>query len=202
MRPTLPREGADILIRVGQADERATVTLGPFYDPDGERLKGMSRLAFLSPSQAEPGVAVVSPLRRMPSAPASTTSRTSASSSCAAPLDAVEPAPGEELLRLRPGLGLLVTGEPAAALARLEGPGVRAYDMTAALAAFEFTGDDVLRRLTELDPASFPTAGSIARGTRAVFDDRGGGRYRVFVAQELGHYVAEVVLDVLRGLGR
>ncbi len=38
--PDAAREGADILIRVGQADERATVTLGPFYDPDGERQKG------------------------------------------------------------------------------------------------------------------------------------------------------------------
>jgi sarcosine oxidase subunit alpha len=38
--PDAAREGADILIRVGQADERASVTLGPFYDPDGERQKG------------------------------------------------------------------------------------------------------------------------------------------------------------------
>jgi sarcosine oxidase subunit alpha len=35
--PDAAREGADILIRVGQADERAMVTLGPFYDPDGEK---------------------------------------------------------------------------------------------------------------------------------------------------------------------
>ncbi len=161
----------------------------------------MSRLAFLSPSKAEAGVAVVSPLRHALGAGLDDVSHLG-KLELRGPLDAVEPAPGEELLRLRPGLGLLVTGEPAAALARLEGSAVRAYDMTAALAAFEFTGDDALRRLTELDPASFPTAGSIARGTRAVFVDRGGGRYRVFVAQELGHYVAEVVLDVLRGLER
>ena len=79
---------------------------------------------------------------------------------------------------------------------------MRAYDATAALAAFEFGGEDALRRLTDLDPARFPAAGSIARGTWAVFADRGGGRYRVFVAQELGHYVVEVILDTLRGLGR
>ena len=35
--PDAAREGADILIRVGEADERATVTLAPFYDPEGER---------------------------------------------------------------------------------------------------------------------------------------------------------------------
>ena len=88
------------------------------------------------------------------------------------------------------------------ALERLAHAGVRAYDATAALAAFELTGDDTLRRLTDLDPESFPAVGSVARGTRAIFDARGAGRYRVFVPQELGHYVAEVALDVLRGLGR
>ena len=161
----------------------------------------MSRLAFLSPSQAEPDVAVVSPLRHALGPGLHDVSQLG-KLELRGPLDAVTPAAGEQLLELRPGLGLLVTDDPAAALERLEGSGVRAYDMTAALAAFEFTGDDALRRLTELDPASFPTSGSIARGTRAVFEDRGGGRYRVFVAQELGHYVAEVVLDVLRGLDR
>jgi hypothetical protein len=35
-----------------------------------------------------------------------------------------------------------------------------------------------------------------------VIDDRGEGRYRLCVPQELGHYVVEVVLDTLRGLGR
>jgi hypothetical protein len=37
--PEAAQDGAEILIRVGQADERATVTLGPFYDPDGARLR-------------------------------------------------------------------------------------------------------------------------------------------------------------------
>lgn len=39
VEPDVAEEGAEILIRVGQADERATVTLGPFYDPEGERLR-------------------------------------------------------------------------------------------------------------------------------------------------------------------
>jgi hypothetical protein len=159
----------------------------------------VSRLAFLSPSQAEPGVAVVSPLRRALGPGLDDVSELG-KLELHGPLEELSPAEGEQLLRLRPGLGLLVTDDAAAALARLEGSDVRAYDMTAALAAFEFAGDDALRRLTELDPVSFPTAGSIGRGTRAVFEDRGDGRYRVFVAQELGHYVAEIVLDVLRGL--
>jgi sarcosine oxidase subunit alpha len=37
--PELAEEGAAIRIRVGTADVPATVTLAPFYDPDGERLR-------------------------------------------------------------------------------------------------------------------------------------------------------------------
>lgn len=162
----------------------------------------MSRLAFLSPANADAGVEVVSPLRHALGAGIEDVSQLG-KLELRGPLEGVQVGAGEQLLELRAGLGLLVLdGSPAEALARLEGSAVRAYDMTAALAAFEFEGEDALRRLTELDPATFPTAGAIARGTRAIFDDRGGGRYRVFVAQELGHYVAEVVLDTLRGLGR
>jgi hypothetical protein len=161
----------------------------------------VTRLAFLSPSSAADGAAV-SPLRHALGAGVDDVSDLG-KVELRGPLERVIPAANEELLQLRPGLGLLVVdGSPEAALRRGEGGGVRAYDMTAALAAFEFEGDDALRRLTELDPGTFPTSGAIARGTWAIFDARGGGRYRIFVAQELGHYVVEVVLDVLRGLGR
>jgi sarcosine oxidase subunit alpha len=37
--PELAEDAAEIEIRVGSADERATVTLAPFYDPAGERLR-------------------------------------------------------------------------------------------------------------------------------------------------------------------
>ena len=162
----------------------------------------MTRLAFLSPSNADAGVAVASPIGHALGDGITDVSHVG-KLELRGPLDGVEARAGEVLLRLAPGRGLLVTdGSPAAAMERLHTASVRAYDVTAALAAFEFEGDDARRRLTELDPASFPTAGAIARGTRAVFEDRGEGRYRVFVAQELGHHVALVVLDTLRGLGR
>jgi hypothetical protein len=159
-------------------------------------------LGFLSPANAAGSVAVASPIRHALGDGVTDVSHLG-KLELRGPLDGVEAAAGEELLRLAPRRGLLVTdGSPLPALERLRSAGVRAYDLTAALAAFEFEGDDALRRLTELDPVTFPTAGSIARGTRAVLDARGGGRYRVFVAQELGHYVVEVVRDTLRGLGR
>jgi hypothetical protein len=114
-------------------------------------------------------------------------------------LDGFEPAAGQELLRYAPSRALLVSDTPAQPLGL---PGVRVYDMTAALAAFEFDGEDALRRLTDLDPARLPAVGAIARGTWALVQRREGDRFRVFVSQELGHYVVEVVLDTLRGLGR
>jgi len=159
-------------------------------------------LAFLSPSNAEAGVVLVSPLRHALAGGVVDVSQLGKLELRGA-VDGIQAEPGEDLLRLSPRRALLVTeGSVAAAAERLRGPDLRAYDLTAALAAFEVEGEDVMRRLTELDLASLPTAGSIARGTRAVIERREGERFRIFVAQELGHYVVEVVVDTLRGLGR
>jgi hypothetical protein len=162
----------------------------------------VTRLAFLSPSNAAPDVALASPLSRALGAGVVDVSHLGKLELRGA-VDTAEPGPGEDLLRFAPTRALLVTGgAPGGAAARLTGAGLRVYDMSAALAAFEFDGEDTLRRLTDLEPTQLPAAGAIARGTWALIDARGGGRFRVFVPQELGHYVVEVVLDVLRGLGR
>jgi hypothetical protein len=111
--------------------------------------------------------------------------------------------PGEELIRINHERALLVVdGSTAAARERLAAAGFRAYDMTAALAALEVDGEDLMRRLTELDLERLPAIGSIARGTPALIERRGGERFRLFVPQELGHFVGEVVVDMARGLGR
>ena len=57
-----------------------------------------------------------------------------------------------------------------------------------------------MRRLTELELGSLPASGSIARGTNALIERRGGERFRLFVPQELGGFVAEVVADLHGGL--
>jgi hypothetical protein len=115
-------------------------------------------------------------------------------------LAAVEPAAGEELIRLSPRRGLLlVDGDPREAVERLRGSGVRAYDATGALAGLEVEGERVLRRVTDLDLGRLPAAGSFAKIGAIVVRD-GGERFRVYFPQELGHYVAEVVLDSIAGL--
>jgi hypothetical protein len=115
-------------------------------------------------------------------------------------LDLVEPEPGEELIRLSPRRAyLLVDGDPRDVVARLRGDGVRAYDMTGALAGLAFEGERVARRLTDLDLDGLPAAGMFAKiGALLVRDE--GERFRAYFPQELGHYVAECVLDAIAGL--
>jgi hypothetical protein len=115
-------------------------------------------------------------------------------------LDLVEPVDGEELVRLTPRRGLLlVEGDPADAVERLCAAGLRAYDMSGALAGLAFSGEKLLRRLTDLDTGSLPTAGGFARVSAILVRDDG-EPFRAYFAQELGHYVAEFVLDQIAGL--
>jgi hypothetical protein len=75
--------------------------------------------------------------------------------------------------------------------------GYRAYDMSAALVAIEVEREALLRRVTEL--TEFPAAGSILRGVPAVIERRG-TRFRLFVPQELSHFVSETIDDLRSGL--
>jgi hypothetical protein len=115
-------------------------------------------------------------------------------------VDAVSPAAGEELLRLSPRRAFLFTGDDAVdAVERVRGAGTLAYDATGALAGIAIADERVLRRLTDLDLAAIPTAGPFAHVT-ALFRRGADGWFHVYVQQELGHYVAEAVLDALAGL--
>lgn len=115
-------------------------------------------------------------------------------------LDLVAPDVGEELVRLSPRRGFLFTDEdPADATERLRTDGVLAYDATGALAGLAIESERVMRRLTDLDLDKLPSAGPFARVTAIVLRDDGGW-FRVYVQQELGHYVAEAVVDALAGL--
>jgi len=163
----------------------------------------MSALDFLSPDECGPDVALVSPLRHAVQGSSLIDRSLLGKLEVRGDVEALEAADGEQVLPLGPGRVLVVVeGSPAATRRRLTAGGFRVYDMTAALAALEFEGEDILRRLTDLEPAQLPTTGSIARGTPALIVQQEGGRFRLYVPQELGHFVAEVVADLDRGLGR
>jgi hypothetical protein len=115
-------------------------------------------------------------------------------------LDSVSALEGEELVRLSPRRGFLFTGSNAADVAeRTRREGVLAYDATGALAGIAIASEQIMRRLTDLDLAQIPTAGPFAR-VAAIFRRGADGWFHVYVQQELGHYVAEAVVDAIAGL--
>jgi hypothetical protein len=115
-------------------------------------------------------------------------------------VDAATPAAGEELVRLSPRRAFLFTDDdPADVVERVRAAGALAYDATGALAGMAIASEQVMRRLTDLDLATIPTAGPFARVT-ALFRRDADGWFRVYVQQELGHYVGEAVLDAIEGL--
>lgn len=166
-------------------------------------------LAFLSPSRCEPGT-ITSPLRSL-------LGRVGWSPYFGDPeqvrdislegvvevrgdLDRVSALEGEELIRLSPRRGFLFSpGDPAAAAERLRAAGTLAYDATGALAGLAIANPALMPRLTALDLSKVPLAGSFAR-VWALIRRGQDGEYLVYVHQELGHYVAEAVIDALEGL--
>jgi hypothetical protein len=168
----------------------------------------MTGLDFLSPDGCDPDVALVSPLARIEGGGVVADVSGLGKLEVRGDITALQPVSGEHVVPLGPNRALLVMhGSPAAARVRLRASGYRVYDVTAALAAFELEGDDLMRRLTELDLRELPAVGSIARGTPAVIERipavaGSGDRFRLYVPQELGHFAAEVVLDMAKGLGR
>lgn len=161
----------------------------------------MSAVEFLSPSACTTE-ALVSPLARaLAGAPEELRDLSlDGKVEIRGDLNVVVAGAGEELVRLSPRRGLLfVDGDPLDAIERLRASGLRAYDMTGALAGLELEGKRLLQRLTDLDLDALPAAGGFARIGAIVLRDEG-ERFRAYFPQELGHYVAEVVLDALAGL--
>ena len=159
-------------------------------------------LAFLSPSRCAEG-AVTSPLRRALEGADPEAVRDLSLEGVVelrGNVSAVTPSAGEDVITLSPRRAFLFTAEdPPDVVARARAQGVLAYDATGALAGLAFADERVLRRLTDLDLDSIPTAGPFAR-VSALFRRGPDGWFHVYVQQELGHYVAEAVLDALAGL--
>jgi hypothetical protein len=161
----------------------------------------VTALDFLSPSRCAPG-ATTSPLRRALDGAEHKLVDLSLDGKLElrGDLDLVRPLEGEVLVRLSPRRGFLLTPhDPAEAAERIRAQGVLAYDATGAWAGFALEGERLMRRLTDLDLDRLPAAGPFARVTAIVFRDEG-ERFRVYVAQELGHDVTMAVLDAVTGL--
>jgi sarcosine oxidase gamma subunit len=151
----------------------------------------MTRLGFLSPHEAD--TAPVSPIAHVPATAFKDVSHLGKLEvRGGVPVGAI-PIGAERAL-------VVVDGDVRAERDRLTAAGYRVYDQTAGLAALEVEGEQLMRRLTELDLSELPAVGAIARGTPAVIERLGGERFRLYVPQELAQYVAEVVNDQAQGL--
>jgi len=102
-----------------------------------------------------------------------------------------------EVIRITPRRALVLCPYERCAEVRAQLPG-SVIDMTGALAGLELEGERAMRRLTDLDLDALPAAGKVAEVPALVLRD--GSRFRIFFPQEYGHYLGEVVLDVLAGL--
>jgi hypothetical protein len=152
----------------------------------------MSELAFLSPALA--GAGYRSPLER---ALAGTELRDLSSLGKVevrgerdeATLDDVE------VVRTSPTRALvLCQAEAAPGLAAR----LNAVDVSAALAGLALKGEQLLRRLTDLDLDRLPAVGAVAGVRCTVLREK--KEFRLFFAQEYADHVAAVVLDAAAGL--
>ena len=160
----------------------------------------MNAIEFLSASRCDPAT-IASPLRRALASVSSVEDRSlDGKVELRGDLELVEIEDGEELVRLSPRRGFLLTPrDPADVALRVRAQGVLAYDASGAWAGMAVGGERLMRRLTDLDLDRLPAAGPFARVPAIVLRDEG-ERFRVYVAQELGHDVALAVLDAIRGL--
>jgi hypothetical protein len=160
----------------------------------------VSALDFLSPSRCAQGT-TTSPLRRALDGVAAVEDLSlDGKLELRGDLVLVRPLADEELVRLSPRRGFLLTPhDPAEAAERFRAQGVLAYDATGAWAGLAVDGERLMRRLTDLDLDALPAAGPFARVPAIVLRAEG-ARFRVYVPQELGHDVALAVLDAVRGL--
>lgn len=113
-----------------------------------------------------------------------------------------DPIEGEGIVwyRISQRRALVLCAPPLAAEVREQASDRLVLDVTGALSIIAIVGPEagtVLRRLTHIH--HFPSGGEVAHVTAHVLE-RGGGYWLLF-AQELGHYMSEVVLDRAEALG-
>jgi len=107
---------------------------------------------------------------------------------------------GAELVRITPARGfLLCDADRVTEIRQKVHEDFLALDVSAGWAGLRIRGEQLLRRLTDLDLETLPAVGSIHHVQTLVIRDEG-ETFRLFFPQEYGHSVAEIVIDALDGL--
>jgi sarcosine oxidase gamma subunit len=159
----------------------------------------MSHLAFLSPDLATADAVWRSPLERaFAHAPEGLEDMTrTAVFEVRGEIDELE----GEVVRLTPERAYVLCPfeEAGRVRTRLTGAGRLVVDVSAGWAGLRVRGEALMRRLTDLDLEALPALGTLAHVRALVIRDEGES-FRIYVAQEYGHSVAEAVIDAAEGL--
>jgi len=110
---------------------------------------------------------------------------------------------GAEVVQLTPERALVLCPfeETARLRTRLAGARRLVVDASAGWAGLRVEGETLMRRLTDLDLDALPAMGPLAHVQALVLRDEGES-FRLYVAQEYGHSVAEAVIDAAEGVAR
>jgi hypothetical protein len=110
--------------------------------------------------------------------------------------------PGAEFVPITPKRGLLLCeADRVGDIREKVRQDFLAIDVSAGWAGLRVRGEQLLRRLTDLDLEALPAVGSIHHVQALVIRDEG-ETFRLFFPQEYSHSVAEIVIDALEGLAK
>jgi sarcosine oxidase gamma subunit len=158
-------------------------------------------LAFLSPDRASPEAVWRSPLERaLEHAPTEITDV-----SLTGKLDvrgdvASLKTRAVEIVRITPERALVLCDFTRTADVRVKlEERFHVVDLSGTLAGLQVRGETVMRRLTDLDLSALPAVGNVAHVRAYVLRDDA-ETFRLFFAQEYGHYLAEVAIDAVEGV--
>jgi sarcosine oxidase gamma subunit len=157
----------------------------------------MTELAFLSPHRADSDAIWRSPLERaLAYAPAGIEDISRIGKvEVRGDIDALDV--DAEVVRITPARAI-VLGDVESILARA-GDAFFAVDVSAGYAGLRVRGQQLLRRLTDLDLDNLPAVGSVHHVQTLVIRDDD-ETFRLFFPQEYGDYVAELGIDAAEGL--
>jgi len=159
----------------------------------------VSDLAFLSPGHASVEAVWRSPLQRALEGAPSEISDLSLTGKIEIRGNLPKSVRGGELVRITPNRGLVLCDftKTVDLLEKLS-QDYLAIDVTATLAGLSVRGEQIMRRITDLDLDALPAAGAVSHIQALVTRD--GDSFALWFGQEYSDYLAEVVIDAWDGL--
>jgi hypothetical protein len=159
----------------------------------------MSGLSFLSPGHASAEAVWRSPLERALAEAPPDIADLSQTGKIEIRGELPRSVRGGDLIRVTPNRGLVLCDftKTVDLLEKLSHDYL-AVEMTATLAGLSVGGEQVMRRITDLDLDALPAAGAVSHIQAIVTRD--GDSFALWFGQEYSDYLAEVVIDAWEGL--